>query len=62
VTDKVNPLSQPTLKDLSLTGTYYTNSIYFDELTTPSTLLLTDNYSYYPLASNLFLNDEAYES
>ena len=61
-TDKVNPLSQPTLKDLSLTGTYYTNSIYFDELTTPSTLLLTDNFSYYPLTSNLFLNDEAYES
>ena len=61
-TDKVNPLTQPTLKDLSLTGNYYTNSIYFDDLTTPSTLLLTNDYSYVPLTTNLFANDESYES
>ena len=61
-TDKIDPLTQPTLKDLSLVGGYYTNSIYFDDLTTPSTLLLTNDYSYFPLTSNLFLNDEAYES
>jgi|TARA_B100000780_G_C21113969_1_gene450457 hypothetical protein len=55
-------MTQPTLKDLSLTGNYYTNSIYFDDLTTPSTLLLTNDYSYVPLTTNLFANDESYES
>ncbi len=60
--DKVDVLLKPTLKDLSLTGNYYTNSIYFDDLTTPSSLLVTNDYSYYPLTTNLFSNDESYES
>ena len=60
--DKIESLTKPTLKDLSLTGNYYTNSIYFDDLTTPSTLCTTNDYSYLPLTTNLFHNDESYES
>jgi hypothetical protein len=55
-------LLKPTLKDLSLTGNYYTNSIYFDDLTIPSSLVATNDYSYLPLTTNLFSNDESYES
>ena len=57
-----NPLTAPTLKDLSLTGNYYTNSIYFDDLTSPSNLILTNDFSYTPLSTNLFSNDESYEA
>merc|ERR1711957_1085665 len=62
LSDKIESLTKPTLKDLSLTGNYYTNSIYFDDLTTPSTLCTTNDYSYLPLTTNLFHNDESYES
>tara|TARA_B110000977_G_C11056951_1_gene484457 strand:- start:1895 stop:2119 length:225 start_codon:yes stop_codon:yes gene_type:complete len=58
---ELKPLTQSALKDISLTGEYYANSISFDDLVQPSALILKENFSLIPLSTNLFSSDESYE-
>ena len=59
---KTKPLLNPTLKDLSLTGQYYTNSINSDDLLSPSNLLLESDFNIFPLLSTNITLDDSYES
>jgi hypothetical protein len=58
---ELKPLTQSALKDISLTGDYYANSISLDDLAQPSSLVLKENFSLIPLTTNLFSADESYE-
>jgi hypothetical protein len=59
---KAKPLLSSTLKDLSLTGDYYTNSINSDDLINPTNLTSESDFNLVPLMSSLFTIDDSYEN
>jgi hypothetical protein len=58
---KTKPLTVGALKDLSLIGSYYSNSISADDLSNPTYLVNESDFSFVPLMTMLFTADESYE-
>jgi hypothetical protein len=59
---KTKPLSTPALKDLSLTGNYYTNSVNSDDLFNSTYLTSELDFNLVPLMSTLFTAEDSYEN
>ena len=59
---KKKPLSVGALKDLSLTGHYYTTTVTADDLLNPTNLTSESDFSLVPLMTTLFNIDDSYEN
>jgi hypothetical protein len=59
---KTPALKNSVLKDLSLTGDYYTNSILTDDLLNTTNLTSESDFNLIPLATTLFTMDDSYEN
>jgi len=59
---KSKPLSENLLKDLSLTGNFYTNTVIADDLLNSTILTNESDLNLVPLATTLFTLDDSYEN
>ena len=59
---KTKPLTTQALKDLSLTGNYYTNTINADDLLNPTYLTSETDFNLVPFMNTLFTSDDSYEN
>lgn len=59
---QTKPLSTSLNKDISLVGNFYSNTVAFDDLISPASLLNTRDFALFPLYNNSIAFDDSYAS